>query len=180
MVWRKIGVCFRQWTASVFCVKISLMVLQSCILELELWYLTICRIIINGWYHVLENAASFFCYDWIICEALFSFLTCTTVHFIFRTKLVLTRGLCLYLSHNYVYVKHLMQPIINMLRFNEFGDDGGPAAKHLNPKFDVFSKHVATRTGFQVPHVEVRRFSISIFCSHFCWLISNFWLYIYI
>ncbi|KAL8486600.1 hypothetical protein ACS0TY_022864 [Phlomoides rotata] len=49
-----------------------------------------------------------------------------------------------------------MQPFINMFRFNEFGEDGGPAAKHLNPKFDVFSKHVATQTGFQVPHVEIK------------------------
>ncbi|KAL2230051.1 uncharacterized protein LOC105171688 [Sesamum indicum] len=40
--------------------------------------------------------------------------------------------------------------------FNEFGVDGGPAAKNLKPKFDVFSKHITTQTGFQVPHVDVK------------------------
>ncbi|EYU32536.1 hypothetical protein MIMGU_mgv1a015277mg [Erythranthe guttata] len=38
--------------------------------------------------------------------------------------------------------------------FNEFGVDGGPAAKLLKPKINVLSKHVAAQTGFQVPHVE--------------------------
>lgn len=51
----------------------------------------------------------------------------------------------------------LMQPIVNFCRFNEFGNDGGPAARQLRPKFNVFSKHVATHTGFQIPHIEVRR-----------------------
>lgn len=50
-----------------------------------------------------------------------------------------------------------MQPTINFCRFNEFGDDGGAAARQLKPKFNIFSKHVATQTGFQIPHVEVRR-----------------------
>ncbi|KAH6768470.1 HR-like lesion-inducing protein-like protein [Perilla frutescens var. hirtella] len=40
--------------------------------------------------------------------------------------------------------------------FNEFGDDGGAAARQLKPKFNVFSNHVATQTGFQVPHVEMK------------------------
>ncbi|KAL6571431.1 hypothetical protein OROHE_003074 [Orobanche hederae] len=40
--------------------------------------------------------------------------------------------------------------------FNEFSVDGGAAAKALKPKFNVFSKHLTTRTGFQVPHVEVK------------------------
>ena len=40
--------------------------------------------------------------------------------------------------------------------FSEFGLDGGSAAKALSPKFNVFSKHVATHTGFQVPHVEMK------------------------
>ncbi|KAL0366991.1 UNVERIFIED_CONTAM: hypothetical protein Sradi_3589200 [Sesamum radiatum] len=40
--------------------------------------------------------------------------------------------------------------------FNEFGVDGGPAARQLRPKFNVFSKHVATQTGFQLPHVEMK------------------------
>ncbi|KAK1430418.1 hypothetical protein QVD17_13130 [Tagetes erecta] len=40
--------------------------------------------------------------------------------------------------------------------FNEFGDDGGSAAKDLTPKFNVFSKHVITHTGFQVPEFEIK------------------------
>ncbi|KAH6816329.1 HR-like lesion-inducing protein-like protein [Perilla frutescens var. frutescens] len=40
--------------------------------------------------------------------------------------------------------------------FNEFGVDGGPAAKSLKPKFDVFSKHVTTQTGIQLPHVDMK------------------------
>ncbi|TMW89291.1 hypothetical protein EJD97_017406 [Solanum chilense] len=40
--------------------------------------------------------------------------------------------------------------------FNDFGVDGGSAAKALKPKFNVLSKHVATHTGFEVPHVEMK------------------------
>lgn len=40
--------------------------------------------------------------------------------------------------------------------FNEFGTDGGPAAKTLNSKFNVFTKNVAARTSIQVPHVEAK------------------------
>ena len=41
-------------------------------------------------------------------------------------------------------------------RFNEYGVDGGPAAKALEPKLNIFSKHVSAQTGFQVPDLEVR------------------------
>ncbi|KAH7844716.1 hypothetical protein Vadar_030934 [Vaccinium darrowii] len=40
--------------------------------------------------------------------------------------------------------------------YNEFGIDGGPAAKSLSPKFDVFSKHLSVQTGLQVPDVEMK------------------------
>ncbi|KAG9129702.1 hypothetical protein Leryth_024769 [Lithospermum erythrorhizon] len=40
--------------------------------------------------------------------------------------------------------------------FNEFGVDGGPATKALGPKFHVFSKHVTTYSGFEVPKVEIK------------------------
>ncbi|KAL3507680.1 hypothetical protein ACH5RR_033062 [Cinchona calisaya] len=40
--------------------------------------------------------------------------------------------------------------------FSEFGVDGGPASKALGPKFNVFSKHLTTRTGLQVPHIEMK------------------------
>ncbi|CAA2956066.1 HR-like lesion-inducer [Olea europaea subsp. europaea] len=38
--------------------------------------------------------------------------------------------------------------------FNEFGVDGGRAAKSLRPKFDVFAKHITSHTGYELPHVE--------------------------
>ncbi|XP_065861771.1 uncharacterized protein [Euphorbia lathyris] len=40
--------------------------------------------------------------------------------------------------------------------FNEFGTDGGSAAKSLKPKLDVFSGHVSTHTGFQLPPFELK------------------------
>ncbi|KAE8729624.1 Detected protein of confused Function [Hibiscus syriacus] len=40
--------------------------------------------------------------------------------------------------------------------FNELGDDGGPAAKALKPKFDVFSKTVSAHTGVQVPKFDIK------------------------
>ncbi|KAL7220141.1 hypothetical protein ACSBR2_013075 [Camellia fascicularis] len=40
--------------------------------------------------------------------------------------------------------------------FNEFGVDGGLAAKSLRPKFNVFSNHVSVQTGLQVPDVEIK------------------------
>ncbi|KAK9051722.1 hypothetical protein SSX86_028350 [Deinandra increscens subsp. villosa] len=40
--------------------------------------------------------------------------------------------------------------------FNEFGIDGGPAAKTLLPKFNKFSKHFTTHTSFQVPELEMK------------------------
>lgn len=40
-------------------------------------------------------------------------------------------------------------------RFNDFGNDGGPAAKSLKPKFHAFSSRLSTHTGFKAPEVEV-------------------------
>ncbi|CAA2956068.1 ORF able to induce HR-like lesions [Olea europaea subsp. europaea] len=40
--------------------------------------------------------------------------------------------------------------------FNEFGVDGGRAAKSLRPKFDVFAKHITSHTGYELPHVETK------------------------
>ncbi|XP_057771354.1 uncharacterized protein LOC130991263 [Salvia miltiorrhiza] len=40
--------------------------------------------------------------------------------------------------------------------FTEFGVDGGPAAKSLRLKYDVFSNHVTTQTGIQIPHVDMK------------------------
>ncbi|KAF5736762.1 hypothetical protein HS088_TW14G00915 [Tripterygium wilfordii] len=40
--------------------------------------------------------------------------------------------------------------------FNEFGTDGGPAAKALRPKFNVFSNHVRSHTGMELPQIEMK------------------------
>ncbi|KAI8524579.1 hypothetical protein RHMOL_Rhmol13G0160200 [Rhododendron molle] len=40
------------------------------------------------------------------------------------------------------------------MRYNEFGIDGGPAAKSLGPKLDVFLEHMSVRTGLQVADEE--------------------------
>lgn len=74
----------------------------------------------------------------------------------------------------------LMQATINFCRFNEFGDDGGPAARQLKPKFSVFSKHVATQTGFEIPHIEVRKAfkSFSSLPSQFTFLFHTHHIYV--
>lgn len=51
-------------------------------------------------------------------------------------------------------------------RFNEFGVDGGLAAKSLSPKFNTFAKHVSVQTGLQVPEVEVRNLVIFLDCNY--------------
>ncbi|CAL1396430.1 unnamed protein product [Linum trigynum] len=40
--------------------------------------------------------------------------------------------------------------------FNDYGTDGGIAAKTLAPKLQVFSKHVAVQTGFEIPEIETK------------------------
>ncbi|OVA02439.1 HR-like lesion-inducer [Macleaya cordata] len=40
--------------------------------------------------------------------------------------------------------------------FNEFGVDGGTAAKAFEPKYNVFTKHVTSYTGVEVPDVEIK------------------------
>ncbi|XP_076917122.1 uncharacterized protein LOC143577061 [Bidens hawaiensis] len=40
--------------------------------------------------------------------------------------------------------------------YNQFGADGGSTAKALTPKYNVFSKHFATHTGFQIPAFEIK------------------------
>ncbi|XP_014512084.1 uncharacterized protein LOC106770793 [Vigna radiata var. radiata] len=40
--------------------------------------------------------------------------------------------------------------------FNEFGLDGGPAAKALRPKFDAFTHRVHSQVGFQLPQIDMK------------------------
>ncbi|KAK7277532.1 hypothetical protein RJT34_22546 [Clitoria ternatea] len=40
--------------------------------------------------------------------------------------------------------------------FNEYGLDGGPAAKALRPKLDTFTNRVHFHVGFQLPDIELK------------------------
>ncbi|XP_018825204.1 uncharacterized protein LOC108994439 [Juglans regia] len=40
--------------------------------------------------------------------------------------------------------------------FNEYGLDGGPAAKALGPKYDAFAKRVQSQLTMQLPDIEVK------------------------
>lgn len=51
-----------------------------------------------------------------------------------------------------------------LIRFNEFGVDGGPAAKELAPKIDLAKAHLSSRLGVALPSVEVNECS-SLLCS---------------
>ncbi|CAH2079186.1 unnamed protein product [Thlaspi arvense] len=42
------------------------------------------------------------------------------------------------------------------MEFNDFGDDGGRAAKSLRPKLNAFVSHVTTHTGQQLPPVHMK------------------------
>ncbi|XP_010935755.1 uncharacterized protein [Elaeis guineensis] len=45
--------------------------------------------------------------------------------------------------------------------FSEFGLDGGPAAKALAPKYDLFVNHVSSHLGVKVPEVDIKHIVIS-------------------
>ncbi|KAG0454396.1 hypothetical protein HPP92_025700 [Vanilla planifolia] len=40
--------------------------------------------------------------------------------------------------------------------FIEFGSDGGPAAKTLRPKFNIFIKNVSSHLGFAAPRIDMK------------------------
>lgn len=42
-----------------------------------------------------------------------------------------------------------------LFRFNDFGADGGPAAKELAPKLDLTKSHLSSRFGVALPNIEV-------------------------
>ena len=53
----------------------------------------------------------------------------------------------------------------HIFRFIEFGNDGGPAAKTLKPKFNLFVSLVSKNTGLGVPHIDVgMMFGLIPFC----------------
>nr|XP_048333209.1 uncharacterized protein LOC107422919 [Ziziphus jujuba var. spinosa] len=46
--------------------------------------------------------------------------------------------------------------------FNEFGVDGGPAAKELVPKFNIFKKNLSSKLGFALPDIDARQLVATI------------------
>lgn len=51
---------------------------------------------------------------------------------------------------------------LHLFRYHEYGTDGGPAVKVLEPKLDVFTKLIASKAGIQIPEIDV---SISLSLS---------------
>lgn len=45
--------------------------------------------------------------------------------------------------------------LVLVIRFNDFGADGGPAAKELAPKLDLTKAHLSSRLGVALPNIEV-------------------------
>ncbi|CAK7327227.1 unnamed protein product [Dovyalis caffra] len=42
-----------------------------------------------------------------------------------------------------------------MLRFNEFGENGGPAVTELIPKLAVVKKHISSQLGVRIPNIDI-------------------------
>jgi hypothetical protein len=82
------------------------------------------------------------------CEKLFLFFWCKT-HCL---------GIC-----EMIFLNHTC-------RFIEFGNNGGPAAKALKPKFNLFVNHLSKNTGLMLPHIDVGM--LLLFYCHF--LVSSF------
>lgn len=49
-----------------------------------------------------------------------------------------------------------------MLRFNEFGEDGGSAVPELISKLAIVKKHISSQLGVAVPDIDVRTFPLNL------------------
>ncbi|KAF4378378.1 hypothetical protein F8388_021572 [Cannabis sativa] len=49
--------------------------------------------------------------------------------------------------------------------FNEFGDDGGPAAKDLVPKFTTLKENLSAKLGVALPNIDARHLVATIIAS---------------
>lgn len=56
---------------------------------------------------------------------------------------------------------------VHLHRFDEFGTDGGPAAKELSPKLAVVQRFLTSKLGEGVPKIDV-----SLFFYFLCFLVS--------
>ncbi|KAM0942013.1 putative HR-like lesion-inducer [Dioscorea sansibarensis] len=55
-----------------------------------------------------------------------------------------------------VFILSAYQDVVLWIWFNDFGVDGGPAAKALRPKYSLFINHVTSHLGVNVPEIEMR------------------------
>ncbi|KAF2617396.1 hypothetical protein F2Q68_00038259 [Brassica cretica] len=50
-----------------------------------------------------------------------------------------------------------MSDLLSGVMFNDFGTDGGPAAKELAPKLHLTKTHLSSRLGVALPDIEVKQ-----------------------
>lgn len=75
---------------------------------------------------------------------------------IVATKLFVIRyKLCMGLSIDPSWAV-LIKETLEILRIQDFGEDGGSALKALEPKLDIFKNHVFETLHFKVPPFEVQ------------------------
>lgn len=66
-------------------------------------------------------------------------------------------SVCYGIARIFIYSRS-MTMLLNLWtfnRFNDFGVDGGPAAKELAPKLDLAKGHLSSRLGVTLPKIEV-------------------------
>ncbi|XP_021318348.1 uncharacterized protein LOC8085739 isoform X2 [Sorghum bicolor] len=77
-------------------------------------------------------------------------------------KMLLNSSLSIVAHYFVLFMHHFIVENIEIMlfghifRFIEFGNDGGPAAKTLKPKFNLFVKLVSKNTGLGVPHIDIK------------------------
>ncbi|KAJ0796755.1 putative HR-like lesion-inducer [Helianthus annuus] len=52
--------------------------------------------------------------------------------------------------------------MISSFRYLEFGTDGGPVVKVLEPKLNVFTKLITLKTGIKVPEVDTKHVVVAM------------------
>lgn len=60
----------------------------------------------------------------------------------------------------------LLTQCLLLVRFNEFGEDGGPAAKEWAPKLALVKKHIDKIIGKNNYHIDVK-YSMSLIIFYF-------------
>ncbi|KAL8236314.1 hypothetical protein R6Q59_017395 [Mikania micrantha] len=52
--------------------------------------------------------------------------------------------------------------MIHLLRYHEFGTDGGPVVKVLEPKLNVFTNLITVKSGIKVPEVNTKHVVVAM------------------